>query len=110
MVRATKIITPTNGVRTEMVAHAEQIRTLSSQLHLARRTVKTDYSTRCFDQRSRFCTPGDDVLEFIELYDGGTGNTALDGLVVVLLNGSDDQSYAPVFDLMVTQPTPMATL
>jgi len=38
-------------------------------------------------------TPGTDALEFIELYDGGTGNTALDGLVVVLFNGSDDQSY-----------------
>ena len=44
-------------------------------------------------------TPGDDALEFIELYDGGTGNTSLDGLVVVLFNGSDDQSYTPVFDL-----------
>lgn len=38
-------------------------------------------------------TEGNDALEFIELYDGGVGNTALDGLVVVLFNGSDDQSY-----------------
>lgn len=44
-------------------------------------------------------TEGTDVLEFIELYDGGTGNTGLDGLVLVLYNGSDDQSYTPVFDL-----------
>ena len=44
-------------------------------------------------------TPGYDALEFIELYDGGTGNTALDGLAVVLLNGSDDLSYMPAFDL-----------
>ena len=44
-------------------------------------------------------TPSYDVLEFIELYDGGTGNTALDGLVVVLFNGSDDLSYTPAFDL-----------
>ena len=44
-------------------------------------------------------TPGDDVLEFIELYDGGVGNTVLDGLVVVLYNGSDDLSYTPAFDL-----------
>lgn len=34
-----------------------------------------------------------DDAEFIELYDGGVGNTALDGLVIVLFNGSDDQSY-----------------
>ncbi|MBV08403.1 MAG: hypothetical protein CMN21_04195, partial [Rubinisphaera sp.] len=39
-----------------------------------------------------------DDLEFIELYDGGTGNTLLTGLVVVLFNGSDDQSYQ-AFDL-----------
>ncbi len=38
-------------------------------------------------------TPGTDMLEFIELYDGGIGNTALDGLVIVLYNGSNDQSY-----------------
>jgi uncharacterized repeat protein (TIGR01451 family) len=44
-------------------------------------------------------TPSYDTLEFIELYDGGGGNTALDGLVVVLFNGSDDLSYEPVFDL-----------
>ena len=38
-------------------------------------------------------TPGSDALEFIELYDGGAGNTPLDGLVLVTYNGSDDQSY-----------------
>ncbi len=38
-------------------------------------------------------TPGSDQLEFIELFDGGTGNTALDGLVVVLYNGSNNLSY-----------------
>ncbi len=38
-------------------------------------------------------TPGTDYAEFVELYDGGAGNTALDGLVVVLFNGSDDASY-----------------
>lgn len=43
-------------------------------------------------------TPGTDAAEFIELYDGGTGNTALDGLVVVLYNGSNDLSYN-AFDL-----------
>ena len=43
-------------------------------------------------------TPGDDVAEFVELYDGGTGGTALDGLVVVFYNGSNDLSYA-AFDL-----------
>lgn len=39
-------------------------------------------------------TPGSDALEFVELYDGGVGNTALDGLVVVFFNGSNDLSYA----------------
>lgn len=43
-------------------------------------------------------TDGTDALEFIELYDGGTGSTPLDGLVVVLFNGSDDVSYN-AFDL-----------
>jgi endonuclease G len=33
-------------------------------------------------------TPGDDRAEFIELYDGGVGHTPLDGLVVVLFNGT----------------------
>ncbi len=37
-----------------------------------------------------------DELEFIELYDGGTGYTALDGLVVVLFNGSSDTSYLAI--------------
>jgi len=43
-------------------------------------------------------TPGVDSLEFVELYDGGTGNTDLSGLVIVFFNGSDDASY-PAFDL-----------
>jgi hypothetical protein len=43
-------------------------------------------------------TPGSDELEFIELYDGGVGNTDLTGLVVVLFNGSNDLSYG-AFDL-----------
>lgn len=43
-------------------------------------------------------TPGTDVAEFIELFDGGVGGTALDGYVVVLFNGSNDLSYA-AFDL-----------
>jgi hypothetical protein len=43
-------------------------------------------------------TPGADVAEFIELYDGGLGNTSLAGLALVFFNGSNDVSYA-VFDL-----------
>ena len=43
-------------------------------------------------------TPGTDQAEFIELYDGGSGNTPLDGYVVVLLNGANDQVYE-VYDL-----------
>ena len=39
-------------------------------------------------------TPGTDTAEFIELYDGGVGNTSLAGLVVVLYNGSNDATYA----------------
>jgi hypothetical protein len=33
---------------------------------------------------------GTDVAEFVELYDGGIGNTDLTGLVLVLINGTDD--------------------
>jgi DNA/RNA endonuclease G (NUC1) len=43
-------------------------------------------------------TPGADTAEFVELYDGGVGNTPLDGLVVVFFNGNNDLSYA-AFDL-----------
>ncbi len=43
-------------------------------------------------------TAGTDTLEFIELFDGGSGSTALDGLVVVLYNGSSDTVYN-AFDL-----------
>lgn len=43
-------------------------------------------------------TPGTDAAEFIELYDGGAGNTSLAGLVVVLYNGSNDAVYA-TYDL-----------
>ena len=39
-----------------------------------------------------------DSAEFVELFDGGTGNTDLTGLVLVLYNGSDDASYLS-FDL-----------
>ncbi len=43
-------------------------------------------------------TPGTDTVEFVELYDGGSGNTSLDGLVLVFFNGQDDRSYRS-FDL-----------
>ncbi len=39
-----------------------------------------------------------DAAEFIEIYDGGGGATALDGYVLVLYNGSNDLSYL-AFDL-----------
>ncbi|GEM_PF-1724440 len=39
-----------------------------------------------------------DAAEFVELYDGGTGNTALDGMVLVFFNGNGDVSYE-AFDL-----------
>ncbi len=41
---------------------------------------------------------GTDTQEFVEIYDGGSGNTSLTGLVIVFYNGSDDNSYA-AFDL-----------
>jgi len=41
---------------------------------------------------------GTDSAEFIELYDGGAGNTDLSGLSIVLYNGSDNLSYL-AFDL-----------
>lgn len=43
-------------------------------------------------------TYGTDYDEFIELYDGGSGNTDLTGLVLVLYNGIGDVSYA-AYDL-----------
>ncbi len=44
-------------------------------------------------------TPGTETEEFVELYDGGVGNTPLDGLVIVTFNGSDNQSYSDSYDL-----------
>ena len=41
---------------------------------------------------------GTDTAEFVEIYDGGSGDTSLSGLVVVFYNGSNDESYA-AFDL-----------
>jgi hypothetical protein len=41
-------------------------------------------------------TPGTDVAEFVELYDGGAGATSLDGLVLVFYNGSNDLTYGSV--------------
>ncbi len=43
-------------------------------------------------------TRGTDREEFVELFDGGTGNTSLNGLVLVLFNGDGDVSYT-AFDL-----------
>ena len=43
-------------------------------------------------------TPGIDAAEFVELFDGGSGGTSLDGHVLVFFSGSDDESYAS-FDL-----------
>ena len=43
-------------------------------------------------------TEGSDILEFIELYDGGAGNTSLNGLVLALYDGGDDLSNVP-YDL-----------
>ena len=39
-----------------------------------------------------------DSAEFVEIYDGGNGNSDLTGHVLVLFNGSDDASYL-AFDL-----------
>jgi hypothetical protein len=38
-------------------------------------------------------TTGFDTMEFIELYDGGRGNTSLDNHVLVLFNGADGGSH-----------------
>jgi endonuclease G len=43
-------------------------------------------------------TPGNDAAEFVELFDGGAGNTSLTGLTVVFFQGEDDKAYA-VFSL-----------
>ncbi len=39
---------------------------------------------------------GTDRAEFVELYDGGDGNALLDGLSMLLINGSNDSVYASV--------------
>ncbi len=41
-------------------------------------------------------TPGVDAAEFVELYDGGVGNTSLTGLVLVFYNGNGDVSYRAI--------------
>lgn len=39
-------------------------------------------------------TEGVDRLEFVELFDGGIGNSSLAGLTVVFYNGANDESYS----------------
>ncbi len=39
---------------------------------------------------------GTDTTEFIELYDGGAGNTSLDGMFLVLFNGSNNSAYMKI--------------
>ena len=41
-------------------------------------------------------TPGRDTAEFVELYDGGVGNTSLDGFILVGYNGNGDLSYRTI--------------
>jgi hypothetical protein len=41
-------------------------------------------------------TQSGDTREFIELFDGGSGNTPLDGLAVVLFDGATDTSYQAI--------------
>jgi hypothetical protein len=41
-------------------------------------------------------TPGVDAAEFVELYDGGAGNTSLDGLSLVFYNGSNNLTNGAV--------------
>jgi hypothetical protein len=65
---------------------------------IAAMTASTQTSGAVFINETDADTAGTDVLEFVELYDGGVGNTALDGLVLVFFNGSSDTSYA-AYDL-----------
>ncbi len=41
-------------------------------------------------------TDGVDTAEFVELFDGGAGNTALDGHALVFFNGNGDASYRSI--------------
>lgn len=41
-------------------------------------------------------TPGTDAAEYIELYNNSNSTVSLDGVVVVLFNGSNDLSYATI--------------
>jgi DNA/RNA endonuclease G (NUC1)/methionine-rich copper-binding protein CopC len=59
-------------------------------------TTSTPVATNVIINEIDADTPGTDTAEFIELYDGGVGNTSLTGLVVVLFNGSSDLSYLAV--------------
>ena len=56
-------------------------------------------------------TPGNDAAEFVELYDGGVGNTSLDGLVLVFFNGGTgaDAVVRGVRSRRLRRPTRTAT-
>lgn len=41
-------------------------------------------------------TPSIDMAEFVEIYDGGVGNSSLDGVSLVLFNGNGDAEYRTV--------------
>ena len=57
-----------------------------------------DVATNVVINESDADQSGTDDQEFVELYDGGVGNTVLTGLVLVLFNGNGDTSYN-AFDL-----------
>ena len=76
-----------------MRSSVEQLVRLTVLLSLA--FVSSAYSQVLINEVDADQT-GTDNAEFLELYDGGAGNTSLDGLVVVFYNGSGDTSYRAV--------------
>ena len=56
-------------------------------------------------------TPGTDMAEFVEIYDGGAGSTPLDGLALVFYNGSNDLTYGSLdLDNVSTDPDGYAVI
>lgn len=56
-------------------------------------TIKVDFRDFLVINEADADQTGSDLYEFIELYDGGTGNYPLDGYCIVLYNGSTDLVY-----------------
>ena len=88
---ATSTVTPTN---TPSPTPTSTMTSPPTAIHTATATATpTQITATLIINEVDADTTSIDDAEFIELFDGGLGNVSLNGYVLVLFNGSNDQSY-----------------